>query len=462
MLQKADSVGVFQIESRAQMATLPRLKPRTFYDLVVEVALIRPGPIQGGSVHPYIRRRNGLEPVTYLHPLLENALAKTLGVPLFQEQLMQIAIDVANFTPADADMLRQAMGSKRSRERMDDLKARFFDGMRTNGITDDIGEQIWLKLAAFSNYGFPESHSVSFSYLVYASSWIKYHYPAAFCAALLKAQPMGFWSPHTLVGDARRHGVVVRTPDLNRSAAAATLEPCEGSTGSVSVRLGFDYVRGIGRDLAEEIDAGRPFASVEDLRRRVPSLSLAHLEALATAGAFGCFGIDRRSALWAAGAMSQTSADRLPGIVTGVEAPTLPGMSPQELSHADLWATGVAPDGHPTSFIRGDLTERGVVTATDLADVASGERVLVGGVVTHRQRPATAQGTTFLNLEDETGLINVIVSKGCWQRYKQIAKGAPALLIRGRLEKEEGVINIVADKLEPLPIGAAPASRDFR
>ncbi len=364
--------------------------------------------------------------------------------------------------PADADMLRQAMGSKRSRERMDDLKARFFDGMRTNGITDDIGEQIWLKLAAFSNYGFPESHSVSFSYLVYASSWIKYHYPAAFCAALLKAQPMGFWSPHTLVGDARRHGVVVRTPDLNRSAATATLEPCEGSTGSVSVRLGFDYVRGIGRDLAEEIDAGRPFASVEDLRRRVPSLSLAHLEALATAGAFGCFGIDRRSALWAAGAMSQTSADRLPGIVTGVEAPTLPGMSPQELSHADLWATGVAPDGHPTSFIRGDLTERGVVTATDLADVASGERVLVGGVVTHRQRPATAQGTTFLNLEDETGLVNVVVSKGCWQRYRQIAKGAPALLIRGRLEKEEGVINIVADKLEPLPIGAAPASRDFR
>ncbi len=462
MLQKADSIGVFQIESRAQMATLPRLKPRTFYDLVVEVALIRPGPIQGGSVHPYIRRRNGLEPVTYLHPLLENALAKTLGVPLFQEQLMQIAIDVANFTPADADMLRQAMGSKRSRERMDDLKCRFFDGMRTNGITDDIGEQIWLKLAAFSNYGFPESHSVSFSYLVYASSWIKYHYPAAFCAALLKAQPMGFWSPHTLVGDARRHGVVVRTPDLNRSAATATLEPCEGSTGSVSVRLGFDYVRGIGRDLAEEIDAGRPFASVEDLRRRVPSLSLAHLEALATAGAFGCFGIDRRSALWAAGAMSQTSADRLPGIVTGVEAPTLPGMSPQELSHADLWATGGAPDGHPTSFIRGDLTERGLVTATDLADMASGERVLVGGVVTHRQRPATAQGTTFLNLEDETGLINVVVSKGCWQRYRQIAKGAPALLIRGRLEKEEGVINIVADKLEPLPVGAAPASRDFR
>jgi error-prone DNA polymerase len=460
MLQKADTIGVFQIESRAQMATLPRLKPRCFYDLVVEVALIRPGPIQGGSVHPYIRRRNGEEPVTYLHPLLENALAKTLGIPLFQEQLMQIAIDVANFTPADADQLRQAVGSKRSRERMERLKDRFFAGMRDNGITDDIGEQIWLKLAAFANYGFPESHSVSFSYLVYASSWIKYHHPAAFCAALLKAQPMGFWSPHTIVGDARRHGVEIRTPDLNASAATATLE--HASTEGWAVRVGLDYVRGLGGDLAEEIAAGRPYASVEDLRRRVPTLSLPILEALATAGAFGCFGIDRRSALWTAGAMAQTASDRLPGIVTGVEAPTLPGMSPEEISHADLWATGVAPDGHPTRYIRDELTRIGVVTSTGLVDHPAGERVLVGGVVTHRQRPATAGGTTFLNLEDETGLINVVISKGCWQRYKKTARGAPALLIRGRLEKNEGVINVVADRLEPLPVGRAPASRDFR
>ena len=353
--------------------------------------------------------------------------------------------------------------------------------MRANGITDDIGEQIWLKLAAFSNYGFPESHSVSFSYLVYASSWIKYHYPAAFCAALLMSQPMGFWSPHTLVGDARRHGVVVRTPDLNLSAAVATLESnpvgpesdaentsagntSDENTGAErpAVRLGLDYVRGVGLELAEAIAAGQPYTSVEDLRRRVPSLSLTHLEALATAGAFGCFGIDRRSALWAAGAMSQTSSDRLAGIVTGVEAPTLPGMSPQELSHADLWATGVAPDGHPTRFIRPELEQLGVVTAIGLAGEATGERVLVGGVVTHRQRPATAGGTTFLNLEDETGLINVVVSTGCWKRYRKVANGAPALLIRGRLEKEEGVINVIADKLEPLPVGTAPASRDFR
>jgi error-prone DNA polymerase len=345
---------------------------------------------------------------------------------------------------------------------MERLKERFFAGMRTNGITDDIGEQIWLKLAAFANYGFPESHSVSFSYLVYASSWIKYHYPAAFCAALLNAQPMGFWSPHTIVGDARRHGVGIRTPDLNASAATATLEVDPSSTGGWAVRVGLDYVRGLGTALAEEIEAGRPYASVEDLRRRVPKLSLSILEALATAGAFGCFGVDRRSALWTAGAMAQTAADRLPGIVTGMDAPTLPGMSPQELSHADLWATGVAPDGHPTRYIRAQLTEIGVVTSAGLVDHPAGERVFVGGVVTHRQRPATAGGTTFLNLEDETGLINVVISQGCWQRYKKTARGAPALLIRGRLEKHEGVINVVADRLEPLPVGAAPSSRDFR
>jgi len=379
MLQKADTIGVFQVESRAQMATLPRLKPRCFYDLVVEVALIRPGPIQGGSVHPYIRRRNGHEAVTYLHPLLENALAKTLGIPLFQEQLMQIAIDVAGFTASEADQLRQAIGSKRSRERMERLKERFFEGMRSRGISDDVGEQIWLKLAAFANYGFPESHSVSFSYLVYASAWIKYHYPAAFCASLLNAQPMGFWSPHTLVGDARRHGVVVKTVDLNASAAEAVLEPDRTSTGGWAVRLGLGSVRGVGEELAEQIDAGRPYTSVEDLRRRVPKVPLRVLGVLATAGAFGCFGIDRRSALWTAGAMSQTAADRLPGIVTGDMAPSLPRMSPAELSHSDLWATGVAPDGHPTVCVRSELDESGVVTAAGLDDRSDGERVLVGG-----------------------------------------------------------------------------------
>ena len=462
MLCAADTVGVFQVESRAQMATLPRLKPRCFYDLVVEVALIRPGPIQGGSVHPYIRRRGGTEEVTYPHPLLERALAKTLGVPLFQEQLMQIAIDAANFSAAEADRLRQAVGSKRSHERLAELKERFFAGMRSNGIGNEVGEQIWRKLDAFANYGFPESHAVSFSYLVYASSWIKYHYPAAFCAALLRAQPMGFWSPHTLVGDARRHGVMVRTPDLNASAATAGLERAGDSTGGWAVRLGLDYVRGVGEELAAVIDAGRPYDSVEDLRRRVPSLSAAALEGLATAGAFGCFGTDRRSALWTAGALARTGADHLPGVVSGVEAPSLPAMSPAEVSRADLWTTGVAPDGHPTRFIREQLATLGVVTATDLGGCSDGEKVLVGGVVTHRQRPATAGGVTFLSLEDETGLMNVVVSPGCWQHHRKLAATAPALLVRGRLEHSEGVLNVVAERLEALPTAPAPASRDFR
>jgi error-prone DNA polymerase len=463
MLCRADTVGVFQIESRAQMATLPRLKPRRFYDLVVEVALIRPGPIQGGSVHPYIRRRNGQEPITYLHPLLENSLGKTLGVPLFQEQLMQMAIDVAGFTPAEADQLRQAMGSKRSRARMEQLKARLYGGMAERGISGEVADEIFVKMAAFANYGFPESHSVSFSYLVYASSWIKLHEPAAFCAALLNAQPMGFWSPHTLCQDAGRHGVVVRSPDLNASLAAATLEPCDDSVGGVAVRLGLRSVRGVGADLAAVIEHGRPYRSLEDLVRRVPDLTLPQLEALATAGAFEqCLGLERREALWAVGAAAQSRPDRLEGVVVGQEAPRLPGMDPVEVAVADLWATGVAPNGHPTTFLRAELERHGVVTSVGLWQCEPRSVVRVAGVVTHRQRPMTAQGTTFLNLEDETGLINVVVSKGCWARYRKVARGAPAMLIRGRLERNEGVINVVAEELTPLLVPAHTASRDFR
>jgi error-prone DNA polymerase len=493
MLCEADSVGVFQVESRAQMATLPRLRPRTFYDLVVEVALIRPGPIQGGSVHPYIRRRNGKEPVTYLHPLLENSLAKTLGVPLFQEQLMQMAIDVAGFTPSEADQLRQAMGSKRSQQRMERLRARLYEGMAERGITGAVADEIYEKLAAFANFGFPESHSVSFAYLVYASSWIKRYYPAAFCAALLNAQPMGFYSPHSLVQDARRHGVEVRTPDINASAALAVLEwspspspsprcghvsvrprPQRHSpdTPQPAVRLGLSAVRGLGDELAERIEAERaargPYTSMEDLKRRNVGIKLDVLEALATAGAFDGVGddegrlLDRRRALWSAGAVAQSSPDRLRGVVTGADAPTLPGMTEREQASADLWATGVAFDGHPTRFVRDHLDELGVVTAVGLRDVEPGSKVLVAGVVTHRQRPATAGGTTFVNLEDETGLINVVCSKGCWSRYRRVARSAAAMLIRGRLERAEGVINVVADKLEPLPIHERIASRDFR
>ncbi|MDQ3679870.1 MAG: error-prone DNA polymerase, partial [Actinomycetota bacterium] len=465
-LCRADSIGVFQVESRAQMATLPRLQPRCFYDLVVEVALIRPGPIQGGSVHPYIRRRKGDEPVTYLHPLLERSLAKTLGVPLFQEQLMQMAIDVAGFTPADADQLRQAMGSKRSQARMEALRDRLYAGMAERGITGEVADAIWDKLVAFANFGFPESHSVSFAYLVYASAWLKHHYPAAFCAALLNAQPMGFWSPHTLVADARRHGVVVRGPDVNASAAKATLEPhpsgdTTAGTQAVAVRLGLEYVRTIGEDVAERIAQGRPFLDMEDAVRRC-RLTQAQVEALATAGAFACFDLGRREALWAAGAVSQSRPERLAGVVTGAHAPTLPGMSPVEEAAADFWATGLSPTSSPTEFARPHLDALGVVTAAALAGAEPGSRVLIGGVVTHRQRPATAEGTTFLNLEDETGLVNVICSKGVWARHRRVARSAPALLIRGRLERAEGVVNVVAERIEALDLAMTTRSRDFR
>ncbi len=464
MLCRADSIGVFQVESRAQMATLPRLRPRCFYDLVVEVALIRPGPIQGGSVHPYIRRRNGTEPVTYLHPLLENSLKKTLGIPLFQEQLMQMAIDVAGFSAAEADELRQAMGAKRSRERMGRLRERLFSGMAERGLVGGVAEQIWDKMVAFADYGFPESHSVSFAHLVYASSWIKLHYPAAFCAALLNAQPMGFYGPHSLCQDARRHGVVVRTPCINASAKDATLEPCDNSVGEVAVRLGLSSVREVGDDLAgriaEQVAVEGPYSGLEDLHRRI-GVDLQVLEALAVAGAFDCFGLSRREALWAAGAIHQGGSDRLAGIVTGATPPPLRDMSAIETAVADLWASGVSPDGHPTRFLRTELAAAGVRTATELQVCPVG-KVRVAGLVTHRQRPMTAGGTMFLNLEDETGLVNVVVSPGCWQRYRSIARDIPALVVSGRLERHEGVVNLIAEKLEALNVPASVPSRDFR
>ncbi|MCC5953969.1 MAG: error-prone DNA polymerase [Acidimicrobiia bacterium] len=536
MLCAADSVGVFQVESRAQMATLPRLRPRCFYDLVVEVALIRPGPIQGGSVHPYIRRRNSQEPVTYLHPLLEPSLSKTLGIPLFQEQLMQMAIDVAGFTAAEADQLRQAMGSKRSSERMERLRRRFYEGMAERGVVGAVADQIWDKLAAFANFGFPESHSVSFAYLVYASSWIKLRYPAAFCAALLNAQPMGFYSPDSLVADARRHGVEVRTPDLNASGVDATLvwpadpatatgrqvvrdaaalvgevfdgaldeapdgscvverdhtrrrhpssappfdqagEPNRAEPVAVvgpqpTVLLGLSSVRHLSSDMAERLVAERqargPFTSMEDLRRRLP-VPLDALEALATAGAFGGLRdhagqpLDRRRALWAAGAVAQTGPERLEGVVTGAEAPRLVPMTDQESALADLWATGVAPGGHPLQFLRDELSQQGIVTAADLRKLPGGRKVRVAGVVTHRQRPATAGGTTFLNLEDETGFVNVVCSLGCWEHHRSVVRTAAALVVRGRLESSEGVVNVVAERISPLGIEATVRSRDFR
>ncbi|MBV9514345.1 MAG: error-prone DNA polymerase, partial [Mycobacteriaceae bacterium] len=461
MLQKADSVGVFQVESRAQMATLPRLKPHIFYDLVVEVALIRPGPIQGGSVHPYIRRRNGLDPVTYDHPSMARALRKTLGVPLFQEQLMQLAVDCAGFSAAEADQLRRAMGSKRSAERMHRLKDRFYDGMRErHGITGDVADRIYEKLEAFANFGFPESHALSFAALVFYSSWFKLHHPAAFCAALLRAQPMGFYSPQSLVADARRHGVTVHAPDVNASLAHATLEN-EGT----EVRLGLASVRHIGDEPAERLvderKANGAFSSLLDLTARVP-LSVPQTEALATAGALGCFGISRREALWAAGAAATQRPDRLPGVGSSSHIPALPGMTEVELSSADVWATGVSPDSYPTQFLRDDLDALGVVAADKLLSLPDGSRVLVAGAVTHRQRPGTARGVTFLNLEDETGMVNVLCTPGVWARHRRIAQTAPAMLIRGQLQNATGAVTVVAERIGRIELAIGSRSRDFR
>ncbi|HXQ19641.1 MAG TPA: error-prone DNA polymerase [Acidimicrobiales bacterium] len=457
----ADTVGVFQVESRAQMGTLPRLKPTTFYDLVVEVALIRPGPIQGGSVHPYLRRRNNEEEITYLHPLLEPCLKKTLGVPLFQEQLMQMAIDVAGFSGAEADQLRQAMGSKRSAERMEALRQRFYAGMAERHITGEVADEIFSKMAAFANFGFPESHAVSFAYLVYSSAWLKLYYPAAFCAGLLNSQPMGFWAPRTLVADARRHGVEVRRAEVNHSAAAAGLEPAGAGREPPALRLGLASVRTLGAETAERIAAGRPYRDLEDLARRA-GLSRPQLEALATAGATASLdGGERRRALWAAGALAQAGGGTLPGIVVGAEAPTLPRMDRVEETVADLWATGVSVDSSLTELARGALDRLGVTTAAGLAGRADGDRVTVAGVVTHRQRPETARGITFVNLEDETGLVNVICSVGVWARHRRVAQSASALLVRGTLEVAHGVVNVMAERIEALPLAAALRARDF-
>jgi error-prone DNA polymerase len=480
LLTAADTIGVFQVESRAQMATLPRLRPECFYDLVVEVALIRPGPIQGGSVHPYLRRRNGEEPVTYPHPLLEKCLEKTLGVPLFQEQLMQMAIDVAGFTPGESDRLRQAMGSKRSRARMAAMRDRLYAGMAERGITGDVADDIVRKIEGFADFGFPESHSVSFAYLVYASSWIKLHYPTEVACALLNAQPMGFYAPHTIVRDGIRHGVEVLGPCVQASRRDCTIEPRTEAAGPIglprpgwhadpsihAMRVGLRYVRGLSSALLDRIDderAERPFTGLEDFTRRTHAPTDA-LENLATAGAFECFGRTRRSALWAAGALRDARADKLPGMVIGADAPALPGMNEIEEVAADLWSTGLSSARHPTEFVREQLAQRGVVTAVALRELPDRTIIDVAGVVTHRQQPSTAKGVVFLNLEDETGLVNVICTPDVWRRFRKVARTAPALEIHGVLERYQGVINVLARRIVALPLRLDELlkSRDFR
>ncbi|MGV8911018.1 MAG: error-prone DNA polymerase [Rhodoglobus sp.] len=497
-LCRADAVGVFQVESRAQMGLLPRLQPREFYHLVVEIALVRPGPIQGGAVHPYVRRKMGADPITYLHPNLVEPLERTLGVPIFQEQLMQIAVAVGGCSADDADLLRRAMGSKRGIERIDKLRSKLYAGMASNGIVGADADRIYESIQAFAGFGFAESHALSFGLLVYASAWIRLHYPAAFLSALLRAQPMGFYSPQSLVADARRHGVQVRGPDIQRSGVFAVLEQVsEGAVvasgdvrclnheqppvgpfdraahfdtddhrrdGAFAVRLGLDEVKGIGTAIAERIVAERDsgeFVSMNDLVRRV-GLTTKQLEALAAAGAFDDLGLTRREALWNAGNAAHDREEFLPNSMVTVQPPLFSLATEFDDLMADLWATGISPASHPVVHLREALTNRGVLTAADLTVTESGRRIEIGGVVTHRQRPATASGITFMNIEDETGLINVICSVGVWGRYRRVARDSAALIVRGIVERsEDGVINVLADRFEQLSGLPRTQSRDF-
>ncbi len=479
MLSRGDAVGVFQVESRAQLATLPRLKPQVFFDLVVEVALIRPGPIQGGSVHPYLRRRCGEEPVTYEVPVLKKSLEKTLGIPLFQEQLMQIAVDAAGFSGGEADQLRRAMGAKRSEEKIERLKKRFYRGLeQTSGLVGEAADTLWNKIASFATYGFPESHSQSFAALVYFSAWFKYHYPAEFYVGLLRAQPMGFYSPQSLIQDARRHGIRILPISVNHSqreatvvkfssemASAGNTELSAGNemtedTQEFGIRLGLNMVAGLGDDACDRIVAAAPFRSVRELSR-CAGLTVKQIENLALAGALSDLSVSRREALWQAGI--RETQGMLPD-TSAVVAPALPGMSALELIAADISTTGVTHNLQPMELLRAQLDERGVITAAQLAEVEDGTRVKVAGIVTHRQRPATASGLVFLGMEDETGLINVVVSRGLWKVQGDVLARAKALVIRGIVQNASEATSLVADLCEPLQLGnlLSRGSRDFR
>ena len=507
MLCRADAIGVFQLESRAQLNTLPRLRPRSFYDLVIEIALIRPGPLQGGAVHPYLRRRSEDEDVTYPHPLLEPVLKRTLGIPLFQEQLMQMAQAVGNCTPEDADLLRRAMGSKRGIEKIETLEKKLFAGMKENGIDDQTAQGVYAQIKAFADFGFAESHSISFALLVYASAWFKLHYPAAFLIGLLRSQPMGFYSPRSLVEDARRHGVEVRAASVQHPQIVASLEPARKATaatetvakpattgrpecveqdqpapgafdaaapddsaahrldGNFAVRLGLSEVRGVSADAAARIVTAReagPFTSLADLARRA-DLDRGMLEALATAGACAGLGVNRREALWDAAPAADNRERFLPGIAVHVQPPLLPILSEAEQTDLDLWSTGIVSGKHPLALMRAGLDRRSVTRSDALRHVRHGSFVRVAGLVTHRQRPRTAGGVTFLTLEDESGTANVVVWSTVWQRFGQVARASPALVVAGTLERSvDGLPNVIAGAFEPLAAPSSVSSRDFR
>jgi error-prone DNA polymerase len=446
LLRRADTIGVFQVESRAQMATLPRLRPERFYDLVVEVAIIRPGPIVGQMVHPYLARRAGRAPVTYAHPALEPILRRTLGVPLFQEQLLRMAMAVAGFTGGEAEELRRAMGFKRSEARMRHIEARLRDGMAARGIRGRVQDEIVQQITSFALYGFPESHAASFALIAYASAYLKCHHPAAFTCALLNAWPMGFYAPATVVQDAQRHGVALRPVDVTRSGWTCTLE--DGA-----VRLGLRFVLGLREAAARRLVAARPLASVADAVQR-GGLRTDESEALAHAGAFAAFDLGRRDALWQAAAVERDPTSLLARVQPSRSASPLPAMSGYEETIADYAATHVTPGPHVMTHLRDGLRAAGVCATADLARVPAGARVRVAGHVIVRQRPGTAKGFCFLTLEDETGTANAVVTPPRYERWRVLLNTSPLLEVEGPLERVDGVTHVRATALRRL---AAPA-----
>jgi len=483
-LQKADTVGMFQIESRAQMSCLPRLRPKCFYDVVVQVAIIRPGPIVGKMVHPYLRRRQGLEPPECLHPSLESALARTLGVPLFQEQLLRMAMIAAGFTGGEAEELRRAMGFKRSEARMKEIEIKLRRGMQTKGITGETQDKIVQSIASFALYGFPESHAASFALIAYASAYLKCHYLAAFTAAMLNNQPMGFYSPATLVKDAQRHGLKCKPIDVARSDWPCTLEQTpEG----LAMRLGMRYVKSLRKEIALEIARQRDlrkFVSIDDLKQRVPEIQKSELAALAEVGALNSVsakrGFHRRDALW-----QVERAARRPGPLLEIEetvrestavspeattnpdepaasgSPLLP-MTAEERLVADFHGTGMTVGPHPMAYRRAEMKNLGIRAAVELAAIPDGTRVRVAGAVIARQRPGTAKGFVFLSLEDETGIANVIIMPRLFERDHTVVVNHPFLLIEGTLQNQENVVSVKAESVQPLVITrAAPGSHDF-
>jgi len=463
MIQRADTIGVFQIESRAQMAMLPRLRPKNFFDLVIEVSIVRPGPITGGMVHPYLRRRNGEEPAECPHPCLIPVLEKTLGVPLFQEQVMRLAVVAADYSPGEADQLRRDMAAWRRTGRIERHRERLISRMQAKGIAPEFAERIFMQIQGFGEYGFPESHGASFALIAYATAWLKRHYPAAFACSLLNAQPMGFYAPATIVEDARRHGVVVRPVDVRESAWDCTLEPCPESAGGFAVRMGLRYVKGLGEGDGRRIEAARPFASLADFVRRT-GLDEAALTALAEAGAFEGFGLDRRVALWEVLGLVRSRGLGLP-LELRDQTPAFDPLSDFEEITWDYRRTSHSPRGHPLAPLRKALSAQRLPDARSVASMRHGQRLSYAGLVICRQRPGTAGGTVFMTLEDETGFVNLVLWERVFERYAFLAKTARFLGVTGTLQVEQGVVHLVVERLWiprlPLKPASAP-SRDFR